>query len=310
MLELSLDNLSRHAPHGGLPLASTSGYLIRRTQQMHNVIWAEELGGELTSPQYAVLAALAAWPRIDQRRLGELASLDKSSIADVVARLVSRMWIVRKRDENDARRNVLELTPAAAIAFNYLTPAAQKVQERLLAPLRESLRPALVEQLQAVARIDPEVVAPSAKQAFVLDLNVPGHLIRRAQQVHTALWAEEFDRELTGPQYAVLHVVSQWPGVNQRQLGELAALDKSTGADLIDRLDRRGWIRRDRDPQDGRGKVVFLTEPGGQAVARFAPRVATVQDKVLEPLTGTDQKQFVNSLAVIAFTGDIPDAAL
>lgn len=293
-------------PPGYLDLARIPGHLIRRSQQVHNVLWSEEFGAELTSPQYGVLAALAEKPRIDQRRLGELVSLDKSSAADVVARLESKMWLSRTKDPGDARRNILELAPAAVIAVDRLTPMAQRVQDRLVAPLAPGERAEFVAWLGTVARLDREALEPDtpAGARVLHNIDVPGHLIRRAQQVHTAIWAEEFDRELTGPQYAAMQVLAQRPGATQRELGVHAALDKSTTADIVQRLVRRGWVRQHRDPRDGRSRVLELPEAAQRLTADLAPRVAAVQSRLLEPLQPGARPEFLRRLALIAYSGD------
>jgi DNA-binding MarR family transcriptional regulator len=291
-------------PPGGVPLSRICGHLIRRSQQVHNLLWVEEFANDLTSPQYAVLAVLAVRPGIDQVQLGELVSLDKSSLADVVTRLAGRMWVSRERDLGDARRNVLALTPAAAVAFRHLVPMSQRVQERVLGPVPAGDRDGFLRSLRAVARFDADAIAGrSPNQQALLYTDVPGHLIRRAQRVHTAYWAEIFDRELTGPQYAAMHVLARWPDINQRQLGAAAGLDKSTAADILDRLERRGWVVRHRDPADGRGKLLTLSEEAADAIGGLAPRVAEVQAALLAPLAIDERERFLRSLAQVAYFG-------
>jgi DNA-binding MarR family transcriptional regulator len=278
---------------------------------MHNAIWLQKFENELTSPQYGVLAVLAVWPRIDQHHFGELASLDKSSTADVIRRLVEKHWITRERDASDGRRNILSLTAAATIAFDHLTPKAQWVQERLMEPIPDADRARFLRSLRAVTRLDEAVVETSVAQSrHVLHLGAPGHLIRCAQQVHTSIFAEEFDRELTGPQYAVLHVLAQSPGINQRTLGERTALDKSTVADIVTRLVKRGWVSRHRDPLDGRGRILQLSADAEDPVGDLAPRVAAVQDRLLAPLHAAERTTFLHDLALVAFAGDVPQSAL
>lgn len=278
----------------GLP--SIAGYLIRRSQQVHESLWTELVVGGLTSPQYAVLAALAAFPDLDQKGAGRLASLDKSSAADVIARLVRKAWVIRERDPLDGRRWVLSLTPAAAIALRSITPQAAEVQDRLLAPLPAGRRPTFIEHLAAVARFDDTLPQRAAGTNAVLDLRVPGHLIRLAQQTHTALWADRIGTVLTGPQYAALYVVSRWPGINQRQLGELAALDKSTTADLVARLFKRGLLERRQDPVDARSQVLEITEPARSTLAEVDPKVETVQEMLLEPLPASERQAFLRDM--------------
>jgi DNA-binding MarR family transcriptional regulator len=305
--EMNLAAPSRPAP-GDVPLSRVCGHLLRRSHQVHSLLWAREFGHELTSPQYAVLTALAARPGIDQAQLGDLVALDKSSAADVVARLAGRHWVARERDRRDARRNVLALTPAAAIALRHLTPKSARVQELVLGPVPPPRRDQFLGGLRAVARFNTPPDADHRPSRTAADNDVPGHLIRRAQRVHTAYWAQVFDRELTGPQYAVLHVLARWPDINQRQLGDAAGLDKSTAADLLDRLGRRGLVVRHRDPVDGRGKLLALSDAAAALVDDLTPRVAEVQEALLAPLAQPERDGFLRSLALVAYAGAPPTA--
>ncbi|MCP2627400.1 MarR family winged helix-turn-helix transcriptional regulator [Mycolicibacterium smegmatis] len=292
-------------------LASIAGYLLRRAQQVHNALWSQMVVGDLTSPQYAVLAALASFPDIPQQQVAQLASLDKSSAADVVNRLVARSWISRERDPDDGRRYVLTLTSAAAIALSAITPSVEEVQAALLRPLEAGRRRLLIQRLAAVARVPArELRAEAASDICTLDLGAPGHLIRRAQQVHTSLWGELVGSLLTGPQFAVLYVVSRRPGINQTQLGELAALDKSSTADVVSRLMRRELLVRERDSSDGRGRMLYVPESTVAQLKQLAPAVRQVQNRLLEPLGEKVRSAFLADLAQVAFVGEPPSEAL
>lgn len=283
-------------PIAGMPpLASVCGHLLRRAQQVHNAIWFTRVGMDPTSPQYAVLEAINGTPGMDQRQVGEVASLDKSSTMDVVDRLSRREWIERRRDPADGRRDILDPTAEATEALIGLRPRVHEVQELLLEPLPEAERVLFVQELARVARFATEGSGGSRV------LMIPGHLLRRAQQVHTALFATEFDRELTGPQFAALQVVGENPGISQRELGELAALDKSTAADLVRRLGRRGWVHQGVDPHDKRRRTLTLTREARAACAAYSERVLRIQDALLEPLGARERAHFLASLAPIAY---------
>ena len=169
------------------------------------------------------------------------------------------------------------------------------MQKRLLSPLHDSEIQGFLRSLSAVARTDQP---PGA-----IPVRSTGHLIRCAQQVHTALWGEAFAGELTGPQCAVLFVISGTPEIGQKHLGELAALDRSTAADLISRLARRGWVRRDRSPSDARVRTLLLTDEGREVVDRAGPGVQPVQDRLLEPLDPSERSRFMDQLRRVAFPG-------
>jgi DNA-binding MarR family transcriptional regulator len=132
------------------------GHLIRRAMQAHTAVWPEEVGTELTSLQFSVLNEVRAQPGIDQRTLGERIALDKSTTADLVARLVRRGLLERTRDEFDARRNVLRLTDAGMQAHTATLPSAQRTQRRLLARLSAEERATFKRLLGVVIDASPD----------------------------------------------------------------------------------------------------------------------------------------------------------
>ena len=55
----------------------------------------------------------------------------------------------------------------------------------------------------------------------------PGHLLRRAQQISTALFYDEIGSDLTPVQYAMLNTLAAHPGIDQVSLSGLVAIDTS-----------------------------------------------------------------------------------
>lgn len=272
-------------------LGGICGHLLRRAQQVHNALWLDAIGGDPTSPQYAALVAIAATPGLDQRGVAASSSIDTSSTMDVVARLVRGGWITREVDAADRRRHVLALTLRGGDDLKRLEGRVGDVQQRLLSPLAAADREEFVDLLSTIAGANS---APGA-------LHIPGHLLRRAQQLHTALFAAEFDRQLTGPQYAALQVLAAQPQLSQRELSDLAALDKSTAADLVQRLVRRGLVVRARDEHDGRLRVLSLAADARGTVAEYARRVETVQQQLLGPLDSAQRERFLGLLRPLAY---------
>lgn len=264
-------------------------------QQLHNAIWAQEVGREPTGPQYAVLAVLATWPGADQRTVARRASLDTSSTMEVVARLARRGWLSRGRNGTDARRDTLTLTPSAEAALEPLGAKVTRVQNRMLAALTPGEQSDFIDDLAAVSLLSPATEAESPQW-------VPGHVLRRAQQRHTALFTATFGRRLTGPQFAVMQVLSLRPGSSAREVGECADLDKSTASDIIARLVARGWIQRSTDASDGRRRLLALTDEGIACAAEFLPRVRAVQDELLAGLEPSRRTRLVTALTRVADT--------
>jgi DNA-binding MarR family transcriptional regulator len=149
------------------------GHLIRRAQQIHNKVWSLDVSDEVTSPQLFLLGALERYPGIDQRTLGAVVSLDRSTTADVVERMLGRGYIEKTRDPADRRRNVLRLTPAGEELVKELTPRAIKKEGRLLGMLEPDDAAQLVRLLESfvTAAADVETAEISANGSRKLDVS-------------------------------------------------------------------------------------------------------------------------------------------
>ncbi|WP_083819724.1 MarR family transcriptional regulator [Frankia inefficax] len=141
---------SRTDEPGGGYLPADPGHLARRLQQVTHQLWGASVSTDTTPQQFAVLSSLRAAPDMDQRSLAEHVCLDRSTVADVVARLVQRGLIRRVRDPRDGRRNVLRLTSRGESTQSEIVPRAQTMNEELLAPLSDEERVTLVALLSRV----------------------------------------------------------------------------------------------------------------------------------------------------------------
>lgn len=113
------------------------GHLIRRAQQAHNRLWVNEVSAEVTSPQYGILNAILASPGIDQKTVGEEVGIDKSTVGDVVNRLIERKLVVMYRGVEDQRRNLLYLTKAGSLVVADIAPRVLDMNRKLVAALDE-----------------------------------------------------------------------------------------------------------------------------------------------------------------------------
>ncbi|MEU9972104.1 MarR family transcriptional regulator [Streptomyces sp. NPDC051014] len=120
----------------------------------------------------------------------------------------------------------------------------------------------------------------------------PGHLARRLQQAHYLLWNTMVSEEITSPQFAVLNALVAEPGLDQRTVGERVGLDRSTIAEVVARLGRRGLLDKVRDPQDGRRFLLRLTGDGLRIHGRLALRTARMNQVFLAPLSAEEQARF------------------
>ncbi len=133
---------------------------------------------------------------------------------------------------------------------------------------------------------------------------VAAHLVRRVHQRHARLWAEEVGRELTPPQYAVLQVVADDPGLDLTALGPRAAMDRTTVGRVVDRLAAAGSLDRRPHPQDRRRATISLTAAGRATLARTTPGATAANRRLLEAAPRDQHAVLHDLLAAMAHGPD------
>ena len=127
--------------------------------------------------------------------------------------------------------------------------------------------------------------------------DMPGHLIRRLQQIAFALFLDQaraFD--FTPVQYAALCAVSNNPGIDQTALCNAVALDRSTIGDVVGRLEKKGLITRTSGADDRRTKSLHITAAGRRLLTDIDPAVAATQRLILAPLKSSERAAFMRML--------------
>lgn len=140
--------------------------------------------------------------------------------------------------------------------------------------------------------------APSAGR---VDLDaLPGHHIRRLQQIAVAIFLQETEGlNVTPVQYAALQTVADQPAVDQRTLARTIGFDTSTIGGVIDRLEARGLVQRNADPEDRRVRRLTLTAEGRALLSRVVPAMLRAQQRMLEPLPPAERTEFMRMLRTL-----------
>ncbi len=125
----------------------------------------------------------------------------------------------------------------------------------------------------------------------------PGFLVRRLHQIHVAMFLQECAADNVTPvQFGLLSAVLDQPGCDQITLAEKLGIDRTNIADVIRRLERRGWVRRVVNATDRRMRAVSLTDEGRMFVNRTHARMQRAQERLLSPLGEKERAQFVDLL--------------
>jgi len=136
---------------------------------------------------------------------------------------------------------------------------------------------------------------------------MPGHLIRRLNQISVALFTEkmaEAGLTLTPVQFAALIGIRKHPDVDQATLAGLVAYDRATLGKVIDRLENRSLVRRATSASDRRAKTLRLTDKGMELLETAGPHVRALQADILAGLNQEEQGVFVELLTKITLAGN------
>ncbi len=126
------------------------------------------------------------------------------------------------------------------------------------------------------------------------------HLLHRAGQRAGDIFADEMSKvKLTPRQYAVLVSVAEHEGLSQTGLVDRTGIDRSTLADIIRRMLRKGLLQRKRTKEDARAYSVRLTEEGRQLLEDAAPGASRSEERLLAALPNDQRDAFLSALATI-----------
>ena len=144
-------------------------HLLHRAGQCADELFAKKIGKvDLTPRQFAVLMVVAKSEDLSQTALVDATGIDRSTLADIVRRLVERGLLVRKRTKQDARMYAVRLSAGGRNAIESAQPGAVASNDELLSSLPVSQRATFVSALQKIVEtmgpISSARVAPRSRQ--------------------------------------------------------------------------------------------------------------------------------------------------
>lgn len=107
------------------------------------------------------------------------------------------------------------------------------------------------------------------------------------------------DLGLTQKQVSALWLVSEFPGVAQIELGQRLRMDRATTMTIVNRLQERGYLRRERSTSDGRKQALFLTEEGEAALGQARCCIAEHESWLKARFTPNEIEKLVEMLVRI-----------
>ena len=127
-----------------------------------------------------------------------------------------------------------------------------------------------------------------------------GFLVRRLNQIHYALFAEECKtHKMTPVQFGVLTALSLNPWLDQTAIGMELGHDRTTTADVLKRLEEKQLITRRMNPNDRRSRQSMITEEGFRAMKTLQQGMVTAQNRLMAPLSARNQEIFIKLLTTM-----------
>lgn len=128
-----------------------------------------------------------------------------------------------------------------------------------------------------------------------------GYALRRAQvRVFQDFAAEMNALGLTPGQLGALFLIEANRGLSQSELGAALGIDRSSVVPLIDRLQKRGWVRRAARASDRRAHALELAPAGIALLARLLPRLEAHETRIAADLAPGDRQRLLDLLAKVA----------
>ena len=138
-------------------------------------------------------------------------------------------------------------------------------------------------------------------------LVMPGHLIRRLNQISTQVFASRVQGagfDLTPVQFAAMDAIASNPGIDQAGVAALIAYDRATIGGVIDRLEQKGYVLRKVRKDDRRARELQLSSQGARVFEEILPLVTELQADILPGLDDAERSRFLD-LARKAIGGSV-----
>ncbi len=142
-------------------------HLLKRAVQYSVHLYMEEVGKSgLTHRQFTVLSAVDSFEGKSQTELVKITGIDRSTLADLVARLMAQGYLQRKRSKEDQRANTIRLTPIGKKMLKASQVGAEDIDRKLLSSFSATDRRMMMDCLTSLAgemdKVDDSVPATTS----------------------------------------------------------------------------------------------------------------------------------------------------
>lgn len=148
-----------------------------------------------------------------------------------------------------------------------------------------------------------EAAAQPLDQSLLLSL--VGYNCRRAYLTIIPRFDERMEKyQLRAVDFTVLSLLSANPNITQKRLSKAVNVSPPNLAILLDRLETRGLVMRQRNPLDKRSQTLVLTSEGAKLCAKAEKTVTELELEATSMLSDKERALLVQLLQKIFLADD------
>ena len=124
-----------------------------------------------------------------------------------------------------------------------------------------------------------------------------GFLLNKAAQKIKQLGDQSIESYgITTQHLGILIYLNEYSVASQIEIGKALLIDRTTMVKMIDELEKVGYVKREKDPQDRRRHKIITTAKGSNQLPIFVQMMKDIEEEFLSPLSNTRRLQLLNDL--------------
>lgn len=267
------------------------GHLLWRARARVSATVAAVLPGTTDLHAYAALLALADDEPQSQQSLARVCGVSGTTMTSVAETLEADGLVERLRNPEDRRSYALTRTPAGRDAVRRWEPDVRDLEEHLTSALTRRDVARLRELLTGLVGDELDARTPAAL------LDSIGFLLLRAHvRVHREFTAALEPLDIEPRHVGTLRALRAAGPSTQGQLAGMLEVSPATVVQIVDHLEQRGLVSRERDPADRRAYRLHLRREAAAVVERATELSVAVVDGRLGGRSGRDRRDLVRLL--------------
>ncbi len=130
----------------------------------------------------------------------------------------------------------------------------------------------------------------NAEEILALDTYIK--FVRAYDAMKSRMEAHNSIGDLSGSQFGTLEMLYHLGPLTQKDIGQKLLVSKSNVVTVIDKLEARGFVKRQRSLEDRRCVFVHLTDAGREKIEEILPLHVAAITQEMNYLTPQEQKEF------------------